>query len=289
MTEISSYQESNADPLRAGCFLLLAGLYTPTFYRLFSYGWRQSDYTHGPLILLVFLWLIWRKRALFTLPGDEGRQPLFIAVLVFGLILYAFGVISRVMMFEAGSLIPVLLGATGYLYGTAALRLLLFPVAFLLFLVPPPLFFIDFVTSPLKLLVAASTKSLLAMFSYPVVRDGVILTIGDYSVIVGDACSGLRSLVSLMAVGALYANMQNISAVKKGILFLSIIPISMAGNILRLVLLCLITYHFGDAAGQGFFHNFSGLLLFIVALSCLVIVDVLLEKSGKKVGTGRAR
>lgn len=281
MDEISGYQESTADPLRAGCFILLAGLYLPTFYRLFSYGWRQSDYSHGPLILLVFLWLIWRKKSLFTLPADDGRQPWFIATFIFGLVLYAFGVISRVMMFEAGSLIPVILGATGFLYGMAALRLLIFPAAFLIFLVPPPLFFIDFVTSPLKLLVAKATTPLLAIFGYPVSRDGVILCIGDYSIVVGDACSGLRSLVSLMAVGALYAHMQKISLVKKVILFLSIIPISVAGNILRLVLLCLITYHFGDAAGQGFFHKFSGFFLFIVTLGCLVIVDVILDR-GKK-------
>jgi exosortase len=281
MDEISGYQESTADPLRAGCFILLASLYVPTFYRLFSYGWRQSDYTHGPLILLVFLWIIWQKRALFTLPADNGRQPWFVATLLFGLVLYVFGVICGVMMFEAGSLIPVLLGATGYLYGRAALLLLLFPAAFLIFLVPPPLFFIDFVTSPLKLLVAKATAPLLAIFGYPISRDGVILYIGDYSIIVGDACSGLRSLVSLMSVGALYAYMQKISKVKKGIIFLSIIPISVAGNILRLIILCLITYHFGDAAGQGFFHNFSGFFLFIVALGCLVIVDVILDR-GKK-------
>jgi exosortase len=281
MDETSDYQESTADPLRAGCFILLAGLYVPTFYRLFSYGWRQSDYTHGPLILLVFLWLIWQKRTLFTLPADAGRQPWFIATLLFGLILYSFGVISRFVMYEAGSLIPVLLGTTGFLYGRTALRLLLFPAAFLIFLVPPSLFFIDFVTSPLKMLVATTATPLLAIFGYPVSRDGVILFIGDYSIIIGDACSGLRSLVSLMAVGALYVYLQKITTAKKGILFLSIIPISVAANILRLILLCLITYHFGDSAGQGFFHYFSGFFLFIVALGGLVIVDVILDR-GKK-------
>jgi len=250
----------------------------PTFYRLFTYGWKQSDYTHGPLILLVFLWLVWRSRDFFSLPGDDRLQPGFLALFLFGLVLYAFGVTNRVMMFEAGSLVPVLLGASGFLHGRAAARMMFFPAAYLIFLVPPPLFFIDFVTSPLKRFVAAASEPLLAMLGYPVSRNGVLLFIGDYSIVIGDACSGLRSLVSLLAVGALYAWPKHLSAVKKSVLFLSIIPIAVAANIVRLVLLALITYYLGDSAGQKFFHEYSGFFLFLFSLMSLVVVDVLLDR-----------
>lgn len=105
---------------------------------------------------------------------------------------------------------------------------------------------------------------------------------GDYSIVVGDACSGLRSLTSLMAVGAIYAYLQKISNLKRFVLFLSIIPIAIAANIIRFLLLALITYYFGEATGQGFFHNFSGILLFAIALISLVILDAMIDRRSSK-------
>lgn len=259
-------------------YFALAALFAPTVYRLASYGWRQADYSHGPLILIVFFWMLWKNRAAVSGHQDESIHPLSLALLVFGLLLYAFGSTSRVIMIEAFSLIPVLLGMAGFLHGRTAVKSLIFPAAFLIFLVPPPLFLVDYITSPLKTFVAAASTPVLSVLGYPIIRSGAFLLIGDYSIVVGDACSGMRSLVSLLAVGAIYAYMQKTSAIKKGILFLSIVPISVAANVLRLIILCLITYHFGDAAGQGFFHGFSGFLLFIVSLGSLVIIDVLMDR-----------
>jgi exosortase len=258
----------------------LVALYIPTFYKLFSYGWKQSDYSHGPLILIVFAWLLWQQRVVFSLPENTGFQFLSLFILSFGLILYTGGVVSRVLMFETFSVIPVFLGCTGFLYGSSAITSLLFPALYLLFLVPPPLFFIDMITSPLKQLVAAVSQPLLSVMGYPVSRDGVLLFIGDYSLIIGDACSGLRSLVSLLAVGALYAWPKKFSPAKRAVLFLSIIPIAIAANIVRLVLLALITFYLGDSAGQKFFHDYSGFFLFIFSLLSLVLVDVLLDRKG---------
>ena len=270
--------QHNVSSFTAVVYIAFAALFIPTFYKLFTYGWRQADYSHGPLILLVFFWMLWEKRVTLSLPEANGLQPAYLALLLLGLLLYAFGSTSRVIMFESFSLIPILLGVSGFLCGKQAIKGLLFPAAFLIFLVPPPLFLIDYITSPLKTFVAAASTHILSGLGYPISRSGVYLYIGDYSIIVGDACSGLRSFVSLMTVGALYTYMQKISTAKKGLLFLSIIPISVFANIMRLILLCLITYHFGDAAGQGFFHNFSGFLLFIVALAGLVLIDALLDR-----------
>lgn len=263
-------------------YIALAGLFTPTFHKLFTYGWKQADYTHGPLILIVFAWLLWKSRDFIELPGDDGLRPGYMVLLVFGLLLYVFGAVNRVIMFEAGSLIPLLLGVSGFLYGPLAVRKLFFPATYLIFLVPPPLFFIDFVTSPLKKLVAAASVPILSMMGYPVIRNGVLLYIGDYSIVIGDACSGLRSMVALLAVGALYAWPKHLSVVKKTMLFLSIIPIAIAANIVRLILLALITYYRGDSAGQKFFHDYSGFFLFLFSLMSLVVVDVMLER-GKAV------
>ncbi len=279
---VSHFEVTNRfpSPVTLLTYLAFVALFVPTFYKLFTYGWKQADYSHGPLILIVFIWLVWKNRDIFPLPGDNGLQLGSMAMLIFGLLLYTFGVTNRVLMFETGALIPVLLGAAGFLHGRTAWRLLLFPALFLLFLVPPPLFFIDFVTSPLKRLVAAASVPILSLMNYPVSRDGVQLFIGDYSIIIGDACSGLRSLVSLLAVGALYAWPKKFSGLKRSVLFLSIIPIAIAANVVRLVLLALITFYLGDSTGQKFFHDYSGFFLFIFSLMGLVVVDVLLDRRG---------
>jgi exosortase len=274
MKKIVSHAADDTMYLKAVTYLLLIALYIPTFYKLFSFGWKQTDYTHGPLILLVFLYLIYRKRNVFTFTPDSEIHMFSFSLLFFGSIMYALGSIHRVVMIESLSLIPVFLGTTGFLFGREAFRQVLFPSAFLIFLVPPPLFFIDMLTSPLKMFVAGASESLLRLAGYTLSRNGVILFIGDYSIVVGDACSGIRSLISLMAVGALYAYIQSTTNLKKVVLFLSIIPIAIGANIIRLMLFALITYHFGEAAGQGFFHYFSGILIFILSLMSLVLIDV---------------
>jgi exosortase len=281
MKKITSHAD-NTMYLKAFTYLLLLALYIPTFYKLFSFGWKQTDYSHGPLILLVFLYLIYRKRNVFTFTPDSRIHLFSFSLLFFGSVMYALGSIHRVIMIESFSLIPVFLGTTGFLFGREAFRQMLFPAAFLVFLVPPPLFFIDMLTSPLKMFVAGVSGSLLKLVGYTINRNGVILFIGDYSVVVGDACSGIRSLISLMAVGALYAHIQSTSNLKKVVLFLSIIPIAIGANIIRLMLFALITYHFGEAAGEGFFHYFSGILIFILSLMSLVVIDVFIINRKKR-------
>ncbi|MBF0329911.1 MAG: exosortase [Nitrospirae bacterium] len=259
-------------------YLALAALFVPTFYKLFSYGWRQADYSHGPLILGAFLWLLWREKKFISMPTDTKFHLSYLCVILFGLFCYVMGSIHKALLVESFSIIPIFIGTTGFLLGRQALAMVLFPAMFLVFLIPPPLFFIDMVTSPLKLIVAKTSEIFLHIAGYTINRNGVLLFIGDYTIVVGDACSGLRSLVSLLAVGALYAYLQNISNLKKAFLFLSIIPISIIANIIRLIVLALITYYYGESAGQGFFHNFSGLLLFIIAIGCLVLIDVFLNR-----------
>jgi exosortase len=139
------------------------------------------------------------------------------------------------------------------------------------------------VTAPLQLLVTVASAFILKTAGYLISRDGVILHMGDYTIVVGEACSGLRSLISLMAVGAIYTYLQKITCLKRTVLLLLIIPISIIANLIRLIALALITYYFGDAAGQGFSHNFSGFVLFIIALGCLVVVDVLLDRKSRVV------
>lgn len=262
-------------------YIALAGLFTPTFHKLFTYGWKNADYSHGPLILAAFFWLLWRNRDFMKGEADSRFHVCSFGLLLFGLFCYTAGSIFSSMVTESFALIPVFIGVTGFLFGTRGVKRVLFPALFLAFLVPPPSFIIDMITGPLQMLVTRASAFLLKSAGYLINREGVILHIADYTIIVGEVCSGLRSLISLMAVGAIYAYLQTTSNVKRGVLFLSIIPISIIANIFRLIVLALITYYFGEAAGQGFFHNFSGFVLFVVAMVFLVIVDVVLERKAK--------
>ncbi|MGQ9570937.1 MAG: exosortase/archaeosortase family protein, partial [Thermodesulfovibrionales bacterium] len=241
MMKIVTHAIYNSMYLKLSAFFLLIALYVPTFYKLFSYGWKVVDYTHGPLILFVFLYLTYKKRKIFITAPDNQLNLFSFSILFSGSVMYALGSIHKVVMIESLSLIPVLLGTTGFLFGREALKNSLFPSAFLIFLVPPPLFFIDMITSPLKMFVAGVSESLLKIAGYTVNRNGVILLIGDYSIVIGDACSGIRSLISLMAVGALYAYFQSISTTRKILLFILIIPIAIIANIIRLILFAIIT------------------------------------------------
>ena len=135
----------------------------------------------------------------------------------------------------------------------------------------------DAATGPLKQHVSEIAEQVLYFFDYPVARSGVTLTVGPYQLLVADACSGLHSMFSLSAMGLLYLYlMQHGSWMRNGILIASILPIAFFANIIRVMILVLVTYHLGDEAGQGFLHGFAGILLFIVALLILFALDGLL-------------
>jgi exosortase len=141
-------------------------------------------------------------------------------------------------------------------------------------MVPLPATLVISITTPLKSAVSAVASSALYNMGYPVGRSGVILTVGPYQLLVADACAGLNSMFTLEALGLLYMNLMNYkSAVRNVALAILIIPISFIANIIRVMILVLVTYHFGDAAGQGFVHGFAGMVLFIVALTLILSVD----------------
>jgi exosortase len=162
------------------------------------------------------------------------------------------------------------------------LRTFWFALLFIAFLVPLPGIFVDAVTGPLKQNVSAIAEQLLYTAGYPIARNGVVLTMGQYQLLVADACSGLNSMFSLSAVGLLYIHLMRYDYwLHNGLLLASILPIAFCANIVRVMVLVLVTYHFGDAAAQGFSHGFAGMLLFVIALMILLGVDALLRLSAR--------
>jgi exosortase B len=162
--------------------------------------------------------------------------------------------------------------------GAPALRVLWFPFFFMLFMVPLPSEFVAAVTMPMKMAVSWATEHVLFAFGYPISRAGVILQIGQYQLLVADACAGLQTLLTLEALGLFYLNlMRHPSAVRNIGLAVFIVPISFSANVIRVIVLTLITYYFGDAAGQGFLHGFAGMVLFVTALLLILSIDSTLQ------------
>ena len=268
----------------------LAILYLPTYYDLANGLWSTSDQAQGPLILMVAAYLVWRDRAALR-PRDDSRPRRLPGGIVFGLglLLYALGRSQDILMFEIGSQILVFAGLLLFARGLAALRAMWFPLFFLCFMVPLPGFFIDAVTLPMKIAVSYVADNVLFWFGYPIARSGVILQIGQYQLMVADACAGMHTLISLEALGLLYLNLvKHDSAVRNSVLALLVVPISFTANVIRVMGLILVTYYFGDAAGQGFVHRFAGLVLFVVALSLIMAADSLLQQ-GTRLGLGKRR
>jgi exosortase B len=259
----------------------LVALYIPSFYGLANGIWSSDEQAHGPLILIVVLYLLWEKKdAIFAQTGSTSAWgwPLFI----FGLVIYILGRSQDILIFEIGSMLPILASVILITCGPKALRAVWFPLFFTLFMIPLPGFIVDGLTGPLKQHISQIAEAVLYQVGYPVARSGVTIIIGQYQLLVADACSGLHSIFSLSAMGLLYLYIsQHKSWLRNGIIIASIVPIAFLANVIRVMVLILVTYHFGDEAGQGFVHGAAGIVLFVAALLGLFTLDSLLGMAGK--------
>lgn len=256
-----------------------AVLYVPTYLDLMHTIWASDEQGHGPIILAVSLWLLYQRRhAIAALDVRPARLPGWLLI-GFALLLYLFGRTQGVLLFEVGSQIPLIAGMLLLLIGPQAVRVAAFPLFFLLFMIPLPAPLVVAVTGPLKAAVSNVAERIMYAAGYPIGRTGVVLTVGPYQLLVADACAGLNSMFTLEALGLLYMNLMNYTSVARNVtLAILIIPISFAANVVRVLILILVTYHFGDAAGQGFVHGFAGMVLFMVALVLMLITDSLISR-----------
>jgi exosortase B len=257
----------------------LALLFMPSLTDLLRGPWSTEEQGHGPIILGLALWLILRKWPAIVAAAVPGGAPrAAVAPIFLGLVLYTLGRSQHILMFEIGA-IPLLLAALIWLgFGTASLRATWFAFFFMLFMIPLPGELVAAITLPMKMAVSFATEQLLFAAGYPISRAGVILQIGQYQLLVADACAGLQTLLTLEALGLFYLNLTpHMSAVRNVVLALLIVPISFAANVIRVIVLTLITYHAGSAAGQGFLHSFAGIVLFLTALTLILAADSALQ------------
>ena len=255
----------------------LCALYIPTYMVLSNTVWISDEQGHGPIILAVCIWLMWRKRLDYLALAETPTPIAGSVALVFGGLLYLLGRTQDLDTFAVASQIFILIGIFLWLKGWSAVRLMAFPLFFMIFMVPLPSVLVQVVTVPLKTAVSYVAESILYQFGYPVARTGVIISVGQYQLLVADACAGLNSMFTLEALGLLYMNLMSYGSMTRNVLLaVLVVPISFCANIIRVMILILVTYHFGDEAGQGFVHGFAGMVLFMVALTLILIVDSLL-------------
>lgn len=255
-------------------FAGLAALFLPSYFMLAKTVWQSDEQGHGPIILAVTLWLMWQRRNEFwALPDAQPPMAAWV-LLVVGMAGYVVGRSQQVDTIEVLSHLPIAAAALMLLKGWPGLRWGTFFLFFLLFMVPLPGLVVQTITTPLKIVVSHVGEALMYGMGYPVARSGVILYVGQYQLLVADACAGLNSMFTLEALGLLYMNLMNYTSVRRNaLLAVLIIPIAFVANVIRVMVLVLVTYHFGDEAGQGFVHGFAGMLLFIIALTMMLIVD----------------
>ena len=255
-----------------------AAMYVPVYLGAAETIWQTEEQGHGALILAVVLWLFWTHRDRIESAPVKPAPGLGWAALGLGLLIYVLGRAFGISIFEFGSQLFMAAAILLLLRGRAALAVAWFPVIYLVFMIPLPSVLVDAITGSLKQWISVIVESILYAVGYPIARTGVILSIGQYQLQVADACSGLHSMFSLSALGTLFMYiMARRSKLHNAIMLASILPIAFAANVVRVIVLVLVTYYFGDEAGQGFLHGAAGMVLMLVALLSFFALDAALD------------
>ncbi|MEE4359212.1 MAG: exosortase A [Desulfococcaceae bacterium] len=268
---------------RFSSFFIQAGVLIFSFALLYRHtisalirDWSADDnYSHGFLIPFITVCMIWQKKEKLsdTVPEPSNRGLLLILP---GIALHIAGNIGAELFTMRFSIIILLWGLLLYLFGKSVFRELFIPVSYLIFMIPIPSILWNKLAFPLQLFAATLTAELIYGIGIPVLREGNVLHLASTSLEVVDACSGLRSLTSLLALSAAFAYISSLKNISKWILFFSAIPIAVAVNIIRLTVTAMMAHWIGAETAQGFLHDMSGMVVFIVAFVLLFAVSGLL-------------
>jgi exosortase len=258
--------------------LAILALAAPTFEKLANQNWSGESGAQGPIILMSGLWLLWRGAAEFRRDGTPGGGWLTTIMLAMAFALYLAGSMADLLTLEVTGLWGV---CTTVLYSEFGGRLVTrnwFPLGYLAFVIPPPGWLVVALTGPLKQFATAVTVWLLQGAGLPIARAGNTIYIAQYQLLVADACAGMNSIFGLVAVSLFYIYLRH-NRSKAYALFLSAltIPIAVIANILRIIILVLMTYGAGDAVAQGVLHGATGLFMFVSALLIIFGIDAVMS------------
>jgi exosortase len=227
----------------AAAFLIA---YTPTYVSLAKGPWQTEQEGHGPIIMLGAAWLAWQQRRKLACVTFKPAPVAGWIILIVSLLIMAVTRSQNIPMIEVATQVPVLLGCLLLIGGWPPARIFTFPLAFLIFSVPPPGWLLDAATIPLKGWISDNVTNLLYALDYPIAQNGVMIMIGSYELLVKDACSGINSIFALSAIGIFYVHeFVNNNWIRRFILIASIIPITILANAVRVIVLVLGAYYLG--------------------------------------------
>jgi exosortase A len=255
---------------------VLTAIYWPTVRDLVAQWWDDPNYSHGFVVPLFSGFLIWQRRGDLLGLTPEGSWT-GLPVLVGGVGLLLLGDVGAENFLMRSSLILILAGLVLFHLGRRAFRILAFPLAFLFFMVPLPAIVFYAVAFPLQQLAAQNAASTLDFLGVPVLLDGNVIRLSQVTLGVAEACSGIRSLISLLALAVAWAHLTVAGVAGMLALVASVVPITIVANAGRVVVTGLIGQQFGIEYAQGFFHTFSGWIIFLVAFACLLGVHGLIR------------
>ncbi|MCP4269920.1 MAG: exosortase/archaeosortase family protein [Candidatus Brocadiaceae bacterium] len=256
--------------------LLFIGLYYQIIFYMVKDWYNDSNYSHGFLIPFISAYIIWKDKEKISKIKIKEDSLGFLIILV-GLVLYILGITGAEFFTMRFSMIPVMLGIVYCLCGREMAKSVLAPVGFLVCMIPIPSILFNVVAFPLKLFAANIATNVIQFLSIPVVRDGNIIHLTDMTLEVADACSGIRSLMSMIALGVAYAYLFQNNVIKRLILVLFIVPITITANVARVTGTGILSHYVGPAAAQGFFHEFAGIFIFMVAFAMFISVAAILN------------
>ncbi|MCG2673284.1 exosortase V [Bradyrhizobium sp. GCM10023182] len=283
MTYSQVVQSAEARPLSkyvwpALLVVSVLAAYFPTLLTLIDGPWQTEQEGHGPLIMAASLWWVWQSRARLKAVEVSPAPIAGWAILLCGLMLmYLARIEQGLVTIEMASLLPVIVGCILLTAGWPTLRILAFPIGFLIFAVPMPDWLVDAATVPLKVFISNMVTKVLYAAGFPVAQNGVMIMIGSYQLLVKDACSGMNSIFALSAIGVFYAYaFRWEEKLRSVLLLLAIIPITILANFVRVFTLVLIAYYGGPDLLEGIVHDMTGIGLFIVAVVLMFMFDAVL-------------
>jgi exosortase len=254
----------------AAICLLTAVIYAPVLAKLMIDWWQIPDFSHGFLVPIFAAYLVWEKRGTLRAtridPSWSG-----IAVMALGIVILLLGIYGSELFLSRVSLIVLMIGLTLAFGGWPLFKELRFALLILLLAIPLPSIVFNQITFPLQILASKMASEMLPLFGVPVLREGNVIELPLMNLEVAEACSGIRSLMSLFTLAVFYGYFLEKSNGRRVALAVASIPIAIAANAVRILGTGLCVQYWDPEKAMGFFHEFSGWVIFVVSLVCLTI------------------